>query len=131
MLNQQIVQYILECRRQGFDDWQIKEHLIKNSWSSDIVDEAFLYLAKQRENKTDKTKQKIKNALTIYLDDDLVKIIDKRAKKNMMNFNEQVEDILRRSCLSMKKQKSVFDKNLDDKFIALFSRKNTGRARKI
>jgi len=127
MLNQQIVQYILECRRQGFDDWQIKEHLIKNSWSSDIVDEAFLYLAKQRENKTDKTKQKIKNALTIYLDDDLVKIIDKRAKKNMMNFNEQVEDILRRSCLSMKKQKSVFDKNLDDKFIGLFSRRNTGR----
>jgi hypothetical protein len=64
------------------------------------------------------------------LDDDLVKVINTRAKKNMMNFNEQVEDILRRSCISIKKQRSTIDKDLDDKFIGLFSRRTSGRARK-
>jgi len=133
MPNQKIVEFIVECRKRGFDDWQIKEPLLRHGWPQDVVSEAFLFLAEKqkkkdsKETKESKNKPKIKNAITVYLDDDLVKIIDKRAKKNMMNFNEQVEDILRRSCLSMKKQKSVFDKNLDDKFIGLFSRRNTGR----
>lgn len=129
MPNQKIVEFILECRKRGFDDWQIKEPLIHHGWSEDIVNEAFQSLAneKEKDKKTTKNKEKIKNAVTIYLDDDLVKIIDARAKKNMMNFNDQVEDILRRSCLSIKKQKSIVDKDLDDKFIGLFSRRNTGR----
>jgi hypothetical protein len=144
MPNPQIIEFIEECRRRGFDDWQIKEPLLKSGWTEDIVNEAFSSAnekekkqsknkeAKGKENKegkNSKTKPKIKNAITVYLDDDLVKIIDKRAKKNMMNFNEQVEDILRRSCISLKKQRSIIDKDLDDKFIGLFSRRNNGRAR--
>lgn len=130
MLNQKIVEFILECRKRGFDDWQIKEPLLKAGWQEAIVNEAFTYLANKNKKKAKSTSPPIKNAITIYLDDDLVKVINARAKKNLMNFNEQVEDILRRSCINIKKQRSTIDKDLDDKFIGLFSRRTSGRARK-
>jgi hypothetical protein len=128
MPNSKLLQFILESRKRGFDDWQIKEPLLKGGWKEELVNEAFIYISKKAKQKN---KSLVKNAVTIYLDDDLVKTIDKRAKKNMMNFNEQVEDILRRSCLNIKKKSSTSDNDLDDKFIGLFSRKNTGRPRKL
>jgi hypothetical protein len=134
MINQKIVEFILECRKRGFDDWQIKEPLLKHGWPVNVVNEAFGYLAEKENKKVAKSKNNkssIKNAITIYLDDELVKAIDKRAKKNMMNFNEQIEDILRRSCLSLKKQHSIVDKELDDKFIGLFSRRRAGGRTKL
>ena len=42
---------------------------------------------------------------------------------------EQIEDIVRRSCVNAKKTSETQD-NVDDLFLKLFSRKNTGRPRK-
>jgi glutamate/tyrosine decarboxylase-like PLP-dependent enzyme len=126
-----LLKFILEARERNFDDFQIKDLLIKNSWPKEVVEKAFAYLNKTLEVKEEKLKSKAHNAITIYLDDKVIKMINKRAKKNMMDFNEQIEDILRRSCLNLKKQRITEDKTLDDKFIALFSRKNTGKPKKI
>jgi len=62
-----------------------------------------------------------KNKVTIYLDNDLLKMIDKRAKKNMLTLPEQIEDILRRSCLSLKKKPLISGK-IDDLLVSIFSR---------
>ena len=40
--------------------------------------------------------------ITISLDDEELKILNKRAKKNLLTLKEQVEDIIRRSCISAK-----------------------------
>ena len=66
----------------------------------------------------------------IFLDDDLLKLLDKRAKKNMLNIPELIEDILRRSTLSQKGKKSIYDEKLDDKLVSVFSRKRTGPKKK-
>jgi Txe/YoeB family toxin of Txe-Axe toxin-antitoxin module len=52
----------------------------------------------------------------------MLKIIDKRAKKNMLTISEQIDDILRRSCINAKTTTSKPEK-LDDTLISLFSRK--------
>jgi len=51
----------------------------------------------------------------------VLKKLEKRAKKNMLNLNEQVEDILRRSVLNFRKTPA--EEKVDDKFITFFSRK--------
>ena len=53
----------------------------------------------------------------------------KRAKKNMLTVPEQIEDIIRRSCVNTKKNSEAQD-NVDDAFLKLFSRKTSGRPRK-
>ena len=59
--------------------------------------------------------------LTINLDDNEVKILTKRAKKNLFSLKEQVEDIIRRSCVTYKGGTSKTIK-IDDKLVAIFSR---------
>ncbi|MBS3078526.1 hypothetical protein J4218_00215 [Candidatus Pacearchaeota archaeon] len=66
--------------------------------------------------------------LTISLDEDEVKILNKRAKKNMLSLREQVEDILRRSCISGKKNIGSIV-NVDDALVNIFSRQKKGRRR--
>ncbi len=66
--------------------------------------------------------------ITIRLSDEEVKILKKRAKKNLLNLREQIEDIVRRSCITSKKGTGYSD-NIDDKFIGIFSRKNRGKKR--
>ena len=48
----------------------------------------------------------------------------------MLTVGEQIEDILRRSTVSLSKRKSVYDEKLDDKLVGLFSRRRGGRERK-
>jgi len=67
--------------------------------------------------------------LTIRLSDAEVKVLKKRAKKNMLQLREQVEDIIRRSCINAKSGGSVSEK-LDDKLVGIFSRRTPGRQRK-
>ena len=67
--------------------------------------------------------------ITIRLNDSEVKVLKKRAKKNMLELREMVEDIVRRSCINAKSGGSTSEK-LDDKLIGLFSRKTPGRQRK-
>ena len=68
--------------------------------------------------------------LTIDLDDEEVLILKRRGKKNILDLKEQVEDIVRRSCINAKKSKVVQSK-CDDKLVDIFSRDTRGKKRKI
>ncbi len=68
--------------------------------------------------------------LTIDLDDAEIKLLEKRAKKNLFTLKEQVEDILRRSCASMQNQTGYRQVKVDDKLVAIFSRERRGRKKK-
>ncbi len=66
--------------------------------------------------------------MTIRIGDDEVKILKKRAKKNLLNIREQVEDIIRRSCINSRKITTISDK-IDDKLVGIFSRKIRNKSR--
>ena len=112
MANKALVKFIKEARKRGFDDYQIREPLIKHGWPLDEIEKAFNSL---------KPKYKYKNKISIFLDNEILKKLEKRAKKNLFTLPEQIEDILRRSILSQKK--SAQEEKLDDKFLAYFSRR--------
>lgn len=65
-----------------------------------------------------------KSSLTIFLDNNLKKELEKRAKKELMTVDELVYDIIRRSVVSYKGNTTVID-NVDDKFLTFFSRKSS------
>jgi hypothetical protein len=116
MANKELINFIKEARRRGFDDWQIKEPLLKNNWPINEIEKAFCAL---------KPKYKFKNKVSLFLDSEILKVIDKRAKKNMFTISEQIEDILRRSCLRLSSTKK--EEKLDDLLVSLFSRKKYGK----
>jgi metal-responsive CopG/Arc/MetJ family transcriptional regulator len=64
--------------------------------------------------------------ISIKLDDGLYKILEKRAKKNYLEMDELIEDIVRRSMLSYKKGSSESDK-IDDSLVSIFSKSKKGR----
>jgi hypothetical protein len=67
--------------------------------------------------------------ISISLDEDELKILKRRDKNNLLTLREQVEDIVRRSCVSSKGQgRSRF--KTDDKLVAIFSREKRGRKAK-
>jgi len=67
--------------------------------------------------------------LTISLDAEEVKILKRRAKKNLLTIREQVEDIIRRSCISSSKG-GYRPLKIDDKLVGIFSREKRGRKKK-
>ena len=67
--------------------------------------------------------------ITIQLDEDELKILKKRAKKNLFSLKEQIEDIVRRSCANTKPSRRPF--KVDDKLVGIFSRQKSGRKKKI
>lgn len=113
MVNKKLVEFIKEARKRGFDDFQIRNPLIRQGWAVNEIERAFSSL---------KPKYKFKNKVTIFLDSELLKRLEKRAEKNMFTLTEQIEDILRRSALNTRKKTSTEEK-VDDKFITFFSRK--------
>jgi len=122
MPNTQLLDFIKLAKARGFEDYQIREPLLAKGWPAADVDEAFYLLRSQ-------TKSRVKNKtkLEIYLDNKVLASIEKRAKKNLFSINEQIEDILRRSCVNLSKNKSFADEKLDDKFVALFSRRKRNK----
>jgi len=60
--------------------------------------------------------------LTILIDSQEEKLLKSRAKKNLLTIQEQVEDIVRRSCVNSKKKTPVEDR-CDDSLVRVFSRK--------
>lgn len=68
--------------------------------------------------------------LTISIDEDVQKILQKRADKNLLTLREQIEDILRKSAVRTKNKKNVHTVKVDDKLVAVFSRQRSGRPRK-
>ena len=65
----------------------------------------------------------------ISIDEKQKKIIEKRAKKNLMSLREQVEDIVRRSAVNYKAISDPSQK-IDDKLVEVFSRHKKGRRKK-
>jgi hypothetical protein len=116
MVIPELIKFIKEARKRGFQDFQIKEPLIKKGWPIKEIDDAFNSL------KPNITENKTKNRLFIYVDDQVLKIIESRAKKNLFTIDEQIADILRRSCVQTQQQKKDTEK-LDDLLVGLFSRK--------
>ena len=115
--NPKLIAFIREARRRGFDDFQIRNPLLRAGWPAGEVENAFEFL---------KPKEDYKNKVNIYLDDKLLRTLEKRASKNMLNLHEQIEEILRRSVLNMRK-KTPAEEKVDDKFITLFSRKKVNK----
>jgi hypothetical protein len=62
--------------------------------------------------------------ISIKVDSEALKILEKRAKKNFMTVNELVEDIVRRSVISYKGGKKPV--KVDDRLVAIFSRQRKG-----
>lgn len=59
--------------------------------------------------------------ITISIDEKVKKILEKRAKKNLMTLREQAEDIIRRSAANYKLGTQTNVK-ADDKLVEIFSR---------
>jgi predicted transport protein len=68
--------------------------------------------------------------VTINLSDEELKILKKRAKKNLLSLREQIEDIVRRSCVNYKERTNYRAIKVDDKLVAVFSREKRGRKKK-
>ncbi len=119
--NKQLVDFIQESRKRGFGDLEVRNALINHRWPLTEIETAFASLS---------PKFKFKNQVILFLDNDVLGILEKRAKKNMFTISEQIEDILRRSVLSQRKNKSIYDEKLDDTLVSVFSRKNTGPKKK-
>ena len=66
-------------------------------------------------------------SITISIDEEVSKIISKRAKKNLMTLREQIEDIIRRSAVNTKAGTTTRTIKPDDKLVEAFSRYKTGR----
>jgi len=69
-------------------------------------------------------------SITLHLDEDEIKVLKKRAKKNLMTIREQVRDIIRRSCVHSKGKSSTPKDKTDDRLVGIFSRQRKGRPRK-
>lgn len=111
--NAELVAFIKEARSRGFDDYEIRKPLLDKGWDYHDVERAFNSL---------KEPTRFKNKISVYLDSDVLKVIEKRAKKNMLSVSEQIEDIVRRSAVKSKQSHTASEK-LDDMLITLFSRK--------
>ena len=116
----QLFNFIKEARKRGFSDRQIKIALAEKNYPEKIFEKAF---------DSFNPKFNSKNQVSIFLSDDILKELEKRAKKNMFNLEEQIEDVLRRSCARRTKNISQSDK-IDDFLLSCFSRSPRGRKRK-
>jgi hypothetical protein len=61
-------------------------------------------------------------SITISMDEDVRKIIAKRAGKNMLSLREQVEDIVRQSAVRTKSGTASSSFKADDRLVEIFSR---------
>jgi uncharacterized membrane protein (Fun14 family) len=66
--------------------------------------------------------------ITVTLNAEEEKALTKRAKKNLMTLEEQIHDIIRRSCVTSSKT-PIPKLDIDDKLVSIFSRHKTGKKR--
>jgi hypothetical protein len=117
MANSKLVGFIREARRRGFEDYEIRAPLLKKGWPAVEVEAAFESL---------RDGGSVKNQVCISLKPEILKMIERRAKKNILSIHEQVEDILRRSCVGMRK-KAPGSEKIDDLLVSIFSRRKYGK----
>ena len=68
--------------------------------------------------------------ISVFLDEKVKKIIEKRAKKNLLTLREQAEEILRQSAVRTKSGANMGNVKVDDRLVEVFSRNKTGQKRK-
>lgn len=112
MVNTQLLKFITEARKRGFEKPTIRRALKGEGWSDDEIEHAFEHT----------TEKRAKNQICIYLDDVVLAAIEKRARRNMLSASEQIEDIVRRSAVNTKIT-TLRPEKLDDLLVAIFSRK--------
>lgn len=108
-----LIKFIKQARKQGFSDDEIISPLLKQGWPEEEVQKAILSL---------KLKSEKKVPITINLQESVLAIVQKRAKKNLLSTEEQIQDIVRRSAVTGK-FKSNYSENIDDLLVSIFSRK--------
>jgi len=122
--NPDLIKFIKEARRRGFEDSEIRNPLLKQGWPRNEIESAFNEIKKQT-GKRGKSKREYSGAkvqLRINLDKKVYAILDRRARKNLLSAEEQAEDIIRRSAaISLKRVPK--EERLDDLLVSLFSRK--------
>jgi hypothetical protein len=123
MQNKELIKFIKESRNKGFSDLEIRKPLLKKGWPAKIIESAFSYL-------NAKSHSRLKSEIGIFLNPELTKILEKRAKKHMLSISEQIEDIIRRSCASELNKKKSADDKIDDILVKCFSKSNRGRKKK-
>jgi len=111
-----LTDFIKEARKRGFDDSQIRKALLNYGWTEEKISQGFEAITPKFKNK---------NQICIFLSDELIEALEKRAKKNMFTLGEQIEDILRRS--SIRKATSTETEKIDDLLVSCFSRSQRGR----
>ena len=126
MPDKKLVDFIIEVRKRGYSDEEIRAPLIARGWTEAEIDMATRESYKTKVE-TEKEKKSGKEKVEIYLSKDTSELIRKRAKKNLLSIPEQVEDIVRRSCINAKIKPLAGNEKLDDLLVGIFSRKNTGR----
>jgi|WetSurMetagenome_2_1015567.scaffolds.fasta_scaffold1327674_1 hypothetical protein len=117
MANKQLADFVKEARRRGFGDITIKNELLNHGWPELEIEKAFASLQE---------KTSLKNQITLFLDDEVLTALEKRAKKNLLSVPEMIEDIIRRSTVNQKKTSSAYNEKLDDTLVGIFSRRRTG-----
>ena len=125
-IDERLLTFISEARRRGYSDSKIKQALIEKSWPADEVEQAF-HLAKLSESEQNSKKEGGKFKIEVYLETEVFKNVEKRARKNMLSVPEQIEDIVRRSCVRSKLIKPFQSEKIDDLLISVFSRRKSGR----
>ncbi len=68
--------------------------------------------------------------ITISIDEEIKKIIAKRAKKNLLSIKEQIEEIVRQSAVRTKSGVSASSIKADDRLVEIFSRNKKGKKRR-
>lgn len=68
--------------------------------------------------------------ITISIDEEIQKIIGKRAKKNLLTIKEQIEEIIRQSAIRTKSGASISSVKADDRLIEVFSRNKRGKKKR-
>jgi len=66
--------------------------------------------------------------ISIELTNKEIILLEKRAKQNFLTLKEQIEDIIRRSCLRTTTSQKKFD--CDDRLVSIFSRQKKNRKNK-
>ena len=123
----ELLKFIEEARNRGFSDEEIRKALAKNNWPDELISQGLNEVKSSEPIKTGLKKETI----TINLDESVMIVLKKRAKKNLLNCQQMAEDIIRRSCVSSGKTISGVPEKLDDLLVAVFSRKNSGRKQKF
>ncbi|MDP3966430.1 MAG: hypothetical protein Q8Q04_02780 [archaeon] len=65
--------------------------------------------------------------ITISIDEEVKKILGKRAEKNLLTLREQIEDVLRKSAVRTKSGTTKTEPKIDDALVKIFSRAKTNK----